>query len=133
MIKNRQGFTFIELLVVVTIIGVLTAVGVVSYTSTNQSARDSKRLADLEQIRSALEICRSEAGSYPADVSSGVVCDGDSYLSPLPSDPWDSKSGYGYSYTQNSPTSYDICATLENDDKCTGTISGTGECCLSNP
>jgi len=134
MDKNKkQGFTFIELLVVVTIIAVLAAIGAVSYRSTNQNARDSKRLADLEQIRSALEICRSEVGYYPSSISGGVSCGGEDYLSPLPSDP----QGGGYSYSPSGCsagqcTSYEVCTTLEDDSNCNGTIV-SGECCLSNP
>lgn len=128
--KNKnQGFTFIELLVVVTIIAVLTAIGAVSYRSTNRNARDAKRMADLERIRSALEICRSETGEYPSSISGGVSCGGETYLSPLPSDP----QGGDYTYNYINPTSYNVCATLEDDDNCNGTIGSTGECCLSNP
>ena len=71
-IRNK-GFTLIELIVVVTIIAVLTVVGVVSYSGTNKKARDSRRMADLEKIRIALELYRQGTGStYPSSINSLV-------------------------------------------------------------
>lgn len=67
--KTRQkhaGFTMIELLVVATIIILLSAIGLVSFSQANKRARDGKRKADLEQARSALELYRSDNGFYPA-------------------------------------------------------------------
>ena len=125
--KYYRGFTFIELLVVVAIIAVLTAVGVVSFQSTTKKARDAKRKADLEQIRSALELCRSETGEYPLAIDSGVVCGANTYLSPLPKDPKDGATGFAYTYTYTSTTEYELCAT---------TLEGKNEVspyCVKNP
>ena len=46
MIRNK-GFTLLELLVVISLIGLLTAIGVVNFQATNQRARDGKRQAEL--------------------------------------------------------------------------------------
>src|SRR5689334_21031650 len=62
----QQGFTLLEVLVSATIITVLTVIGVVSYGSVNKRSRDVKRKSDIEQIRSALEMYRSDNGGYPA-------------------------------------------------------------------
>lgn len=64
-IKKINGFTLLEILVVVTIIGLLAAIGVVSYGSLLKGSRESRRKADLEQIRAALEIYKSTNGLYP--------------------------------------------------------------------
>lgn len=61
-----KGFTLIEVLVAATIIAVLTAIGIVSYTRINMRSRDSKRKSDMEQIRSGLEMYRADTGSYPS-------------------------------------------------------------------
>lgn len=63
--KSTKGFTLLEILVVVTIIGLLAAIGVVSYGSLLKGSRESRRKADLEQIRAALEIYKSANNVYP--------------------------------------------------------------------
>ncbi len=109
--KRNLGFTFIELMVAVAIVAILTAAGAVSFRATSQKARDAKRKADLEQIRSALELCRSDSGAYPLAIDSGVVCEQNTYLSPLPKDPKAGTAGFAYSYTYTSATEYTLCAT----------------------
>lgn len=66
---QQQGFTLIELLVAATIIIVLTAIGLVSYRQANISGRNAKRRADIETLRQALVLFRSEKGYYPGDQS----------------------------------------------------------------
>ena len=63
-INKKNGFTLIELIVVVTIIAVLTVVGVISYSGTNRKARDSRRMADLEKVRIALELYQTRTWKY---------------------------------------------------------------------
>lgn len=107
--KNNKGFTLIELIVAVTIIAVLTVVGVVSYTGASKKARDSRRMADLEKIRIALEVYRQDLGTiYPADPASLVP----KYLQVLPLDP---KTGNLYSYSRTGTGyTYTIGATVED-------------------
>ena len=129
--KNSRGFTFVELLVVVTIIAVLSGIGIASFTSTNQRARDSKRKADLEAIRSALEICRSENGAYPAGLDlvldTQIDCGGTIYLNVIPLDPRDGQAGYGYEYTYATATTYTLCALqMEGENE-------TSPYCVTNP
>ena len=68
-IKKKNAFTLIELIVSITIIAVLTIVGIVSYGPFNKKARDSRRKTDLEDIRMALELYRQGEGIYPADLN----------------------------------------------------------------
>jgi len=89
---RQRGFTFIEILVSVTIIAVLIAIGVASYGSVNRRARDAKRKSDLEQVRSALEQYRAD---NPATVSWSLSSSNPdwideltpSYMDNLPVDP----------------------------------------------
>lgn len=69
LVGIKAGFTLIELLVVISIIGILASLLLVSYQGTKKTARDGKRKADLEQIRSALEMYRADRGSYPSSRS----------------------------------------------------------------
>ncbi|SRR3989344_5766722 len=124
---KTTGFTFIELLVVVTIIMVLSMVGAVAYRQTNASARNARRKADLESIRSALELCRSEVGSYPDDITGTITCGATTFLNPVPEDPRDGQTGYSYSYTKTAATTYTLCAqTMEGS-------SETSPYCITNP
>jgi len=69
MIKNKRGFTLVELLVVIAIIGLLSSLAVVSLGSIRQKGRDTKRISDMDAVRSAFEAVNSEYGGYDK-----VVC-----------------------------------------------------------
>ena len=62
--KNR-GFTLIELLVVIAIIGILAAVVLVSLNSARAKSRDARRLADVRQVMTALELFYNDNSRYP--------------------------------------------------------------------
>lgn len=65
--KSKKGFTLIELLVVIAIIGLLSSVVLSSLNTARAKSRDSKRLADLHELRTALELyANSNSGSYPS-------------------------------------------------------------------
>jgi len=63
--QNKKGFTLIELLIVIAIIGILSSIAVVSVGNVRRFARDSKRLADIRQIQTALEMYFNENNAYP--------------------------------------------------------------------
>ena len=63
--KNRKGFTLIELLVVIAIIGLLSTLAVVALSSARSKSRDAKRIADVKQVQTALELFYNDAQSYP--------------------------------------------------------------------
>lgn len=107
---KQKGFTFIELLVVITIIAVVFAAGVVSYTAISKNSRNARRGADLEAIRQALEMCRSIDGEYPVSVYPSVVCPlSDPEIITLTDTPYDPKPCEGfldgvYSFVSDSST-----------------------------
>jgi len=121
---NKKGFTLIELLVVVAIIGLLSTLAVVALGQAREKARDSKRLADLKQLQTALELYYTDNGAYPSDTSA-TLGDGDyaclnsadgfglkgctnPYMGQVPSDP----GATSYLYNAVS-SSYSVAATLE--------------------
>lgn len=123
---GRRGFTLIEILVAVSIFIMITAVAMVSYRTANRRARDGRRQADLEQIRTALEIYRADSGFYPNPGWVALVATlQPTYLSDIPSDP----KSYSYYYTSNGAT-YSLCAYLEGggSDDCGSNCSAPGNC-----
>lgn len=62
---SKKGFTIIELLVVVVIIGLLSTIGVTVFTKARKASRDAKRIADLKEISTAVEMYYNENGAYP--------------------------------------------------------------------
>lgn len=126
---NKKGFTLIELLVTVSIIGILLAIGITNFRVANQKARDGRRQGDLEQIRAALELYRTDEGDYPSgDIIAADTIESVStvYMNDLPEDPL---SSYTYYYSSDG-TTYDLCAALELDTTgvCGGSSCG-GETC----
>jgi len=68
-IQNRNGFTLVELLVVVVIIAILAAIAIPLYTNYLQRARRADAKTALEQVRAAQEMWRAEKGVYSLDRS----------------------------------------------------------------
>ncbi len=62
---NKKGFTLIELLVVIGIIGLLSTLAIVSLNTTRAKARDTKRISDVKELQTALEVYFSDNGKYP--------------------------------------------------------------------
>jgi len=138
---KRNGFTFIEMLVVVAIIAVLTAVGVTNFRVANRKARDGKRQGDLQQIRAALELYRTDEKAYPTVdiISAGEIVSsgGTVYMDSVPDDPLED---YNYYYSSDAlGLTYTLCAALELDTTggCSGAVAGVcGEDCnyeINNP
>jgi len=69
MKKWKSGFTLIELLVVIAIIGLLSTLTIIALNQARARSRDARRLADIKQIQTALEMYYSDTGSYPALIS----------------------------------------------------------------
>lgn len=123
--NNKKGFTLIELLVVIAIIGLLSTLAVVALGSARQKANDAKRLSDIKQIQTALELYYTDNNSYPIAASAvnlgdtnhvclntaGFTTTGCSnpYMGLVPKGP---VAAEYYTYTGSTST-YTISATLQ--------------------
>ncbi len=76
--NNKKGFTLIELLVVIAIIGLLATLSVVALNNARQKSRDAKRVADIKQIQTALELYYADQDGYPS-FGSGITLGSSDY------------------------------------------------------
>ena len=70
--NKRKGFSLVELLVVMAIIGLLSTIAVVSLGSARGKARDTKRIADMRQFQTALEQFNNDQNGYPSVTTPGT-------------------------------------------------------------
>ncbi|MBI2020277.1 prepilin-type N-terminal cleavage/methylation domain-containing protein [Candidatus Daviesbacteria bacterium] len=124
-----SGFTLIELLVVITIIAVLAAIGLLSYSKFIETSRNAKRQSDLKLIQSALEQYHADQKFYPNEglnLGSGTTltnCTGNAtgcsvsktYLNSIPKDPKASPA-YCYRSMISSSRTGDNCSSGWYDD-----------------
>ena len=70
--KRNQGFTIVELLIVIVVIGILALLVITTYSGIQQKARNSKRQSDLSSVQTQLEAFYQNTGYYPSrtDVNS---------------------------------------------------------------
>lgn len=128
-LTNKKGFTLIELLVVIAIIGILSTLAIVALGNARARSRDAKRVSDVRQITSALELYFNDNGQYPSFVTPGqpLAAGTTVYMAVVPSNPTPIADGAcpstltptNYAYSQiNGNASYTITY-------CIG--SGTGQ------
>lgn len=72
--QAARGFTIVELLIVIVVIGILAALVIVTYNGIQQKARDTERKTDINAIHGQLEAYQAQNGKYPtlANVNSAT-------------------------------------------------------------
>lgn len=68
-VVRRRGFTLVELVIVVLVLGIITAVAAPKMFDTANDARESASRQSLSVLRNAIELYRAQNGSYPAAAS----------------------------------------------------------------
>ena len=129
MKQNKKGFTLIELLVVIAIIGLLSTLAVIALTNARQKSRDAKRVSDIKQLQSALELYYNDASGYPPNASIQGTClsynngsggfestcqaSGATYMNIVPTNPRPNGIDYVYDVSAEYDT-YDLTYKLES-------------------
>lgn len=132
---KRKGFTLVELLVVIAIIGLLSTLAVTALGGARAKARDARRLSDVKQVQTSLELYYTDQADYPTHAGSGTklgsasakclsytntttsgftaTCGTTVYMSSVPTDPTPTVSGYEYVYVRGGATTYQLTYQLE--------------------
>lgn len=132
-LKNKKGFTIVELLIVIVIIGILATLVIVTFTGIQQKGRNTQRTTDIKALNGYIESFYAEYGFYPtvADMQSPDFVarymkglDPQAMLDPKVKQPATGTTGmnvtnadgYGYEYTPEA----------DSDGTCSTSASATG-------
>lgn len=87
--RTRNGFTLIEVLIVVTLVIILASVGLATYTNSIRRSREAVLKEDLFRMRDAIDQYYADKNKYPSTLQDLV---GDGYLREIPKDPFTNSS-----------------------------------------
>jgi prepilin-type N-terminal cleavage/methylation domain-containing protein len=140
--KYAKGFTLIELLVVIAIIGLLASIITTALSNARIKSRDARRLSDIKQIKTGLDLYYATGGGYPSNntytaaYASGMLqCNGTDILH-IPQDPLYPAMQYTYTASGASATAcglsdarlkYTLTFKLEADPNITYSMDDDGQ------
>lgn len=95
--RNNRGFSLIELLVVITIMGILAGVAIPRFINVLDQAKERADESNIHTIKSAAQVYFFETGAWPAQGHLNEEYTGDflDYLDSIPPDPY-KREGYSY-------------------------------------
>jgi type IV pilus assembly protein PilA len=109
---GQQGFTIVELLIVIVIIGILAALVFVQFNNMQARARDAERKADIRLIESKLAEYNADEGEYPAGDEATAIATTLAPIDGIPADALEDPGTTTYTY-ESDGASYTLSATLE--------------------
>ncbi|MDP2695672.1 MAG: prepilin-type N-terminal cleavage/methylation domain-containing protein [bacterium] len=118
-IRNmKRGFTLIELVIVIAIIGILSSIILVGLGGFRAKGRDARRTADLKQVQNGLELYFAATGAYPDkdnwDDLTNALTGANIGVNQVPNDP-QSNNGASYGYCVSGGR-YVLAAMLEDEN-----------------
>ncbi len=146
MNKQKQAFTLVELIVVITILAILWTIAFISLQWYSKDARDSIRISDVSNMKTSLELFHLDAGKYPLpddnqivdygtetlwyqwDFWSTVISSLSRSISEVPTDPLTEKK-YIFSVANNK-NEFEILSLLEGDNLTLNNINQTNAASL---
>ena len=96
MLRQQEGFTLVELMVAVVILGILAGIGVQQYSRLQETARKNAHQANIRIIRSAVEMYQILEGDNPGDIDDLVP----EFLDAVPDSPWGDGAEYELSVNE---------------------------------
>ena len=111
--KLRRAFTLVEMLLVVTIIGILAALVIPKIVGRSEQARATAAHADISSIKTALDAFEVDNGFYPKSLQDLVTAPSNAknwhgpYLEKVPQDPWGNNYVY-YVPGKHNPSAFDL-------------------------
>lgn len=124
--NTQRGFTIVELLIVIVVIGILAAITIVAYNGVQQRARDTARTAAVKSVMKALELYRVDNDTYPSVGTDGVgyamstlsTALVPTYIKAIPNDPNPSSPNYQYVRSTAASGAYGIRVYYESKAPC---------------
>lgn len=110
--KADKGFTLIEIIVVVAVIGILSLVVFASFEDSRKKGRDTARHADIQQLGAAVQVYGATYNRYPAALEDLVTAD---LFATLPTDPLGTDE-YVYAY-ENKGNCFTLSAKSERSEE----------------
>lgn len=107
--KNKKGFTLVEIIIVLTIIAILAVIAILAFRSQLFKGRDAQRKADLDRIKIAIEEYEKDHNCYPSTAADPtiILCKPGTglqpYLDKIPCDP-ETSASYYYEYDTSNPS-----------------------------